>query len=257
MNFRREHAVAPHALKLSIMNRIVVTTSSEEVLSGEGGKALLVRSPRRSGKFREKNPSCYAGLVVEKKSNLITGAGISASSSEVPSQSVIAEPGEGKLHPDQPGQTGSAQQRIRRTDARRGVSEKITVCALEGASAGSVITTGWALNMSRSGVRAILEERVLAGVDYEVTIGEVGTSQLTRRARVVWVQEEHDGVVVGLEFLVAMSTTAPPTQPSHEPPDTDPHAGPDSASDPGRRTDPDPTPSTLSDPAKTGVDKDP
>ena len=64
--------------------------------------------------------------------------------------------------------------------------------------------------MSRSGVRAILEERVLAGVDYEVTIGEVGTSQLTRRARVVWVQEEHDGVVVGLEFLVAMAVTAPP-----------------------------------------------
>jgi len=113
-----------------------------------------------------------------------------------------------------PGQFGDSQQqgqigpsaRTRRTDARRGVSEKITVCSLKDANAGAVVTTGWALNMSRSGVRAILEDRVLAGVDYEVTIGEVGTSQLTRKARVVWVQEEHDGVVVGLEFLSPTST---------------------------------------------------
>lgn len=76
----------------------------------------------------------------------------------------------------------------------------------DGGSSGALVTTGWALNMSRSGVRAILEERILAGVEYEVTIGEVGTSQLTRKARVVWVQEEHDGVVVGLEFMTPTTT---------------------------------------------------
>ncbi len=105
----------------------------------------------------------------------------------------------------QAGQTGPSA-RTRRGDARRGVSEKITVCALEDGSSGALVTTGWALNMSRSGVRAILEERILAGVEYEVTIGEVGTSQLTRKARVVWVQEEHDGVVVGLEFMTPTTT---------------------------------------------------
>ncbi|MGH7280435.1 MAG: PilZ domain-containing protein, partial [Polyangiaceae bacterium] len=65
---------------------------------------------------------------------------------------------------------------------------------------GEVVSTGWAINMSRSGIRASLEERSLAGVDYSVTVGGDGTTQLTRRARVVWLQEEHDGFVAGLEF---------------------------------------------------------
>ena len=94
----------------------------------------------------------------------------------------------------------NAPARTRRTDARRGVSEKITVKKLEGGKEGEVVSTGWAINMSRSGIRAILEERILAGVDYAVTVGEDGTTQLTRRARVVWLQEEHDGFVAGLEF---------------------------------------------------------
>ena len=95
----------------------------------------------------------------------------------------------------------NAPARTRRTDARRGVSEKITVKKIgEGGKEGEVVSTGWAINMSRSGIRAILEERILAGVDYAVTVGEDGTTQLTRRARVVWLQEEHDGFVAGLEF---------------------------------------------------------
>ncbi|MEO8875166.1 MAG: PilZ domain-containing protein [Polyangiaceae bacterium] len=149
---------------------------------------------------------------MEKKENptVVEGPNVSAPAQTPTPPRTTASGSFLAANPDQPGQTGAAQQRTRRTDARRGLSEKITVCALDDGSAGAVITTGWALNMSRSGIRAILEERVLAGVDYEVTIGEVGTSQLTRRARVVWVQEEHDGVVVGLEFLVAMAVTAPP-----------------------------------------------
>ncbi|HEX7667648.1 MAG TPA: PilZ domain-containing protein [Polyangiaceae bacterium] len=98
----------------------------------------------------------------------------------------------------------NASARTRRTDARRGVSEKITIRALgEGDAPGAVVSIGWALNISRSGLRAISEERLSAGVDYEVTIGDEGTTQLTRRVRTVWVQEEHDGFVVGLEFLNA------------------------------------------------------
>jgi hypothetical protein len=137
--------------------------------------------------------------IVEKKGNATPEEG-------VPFSVTAPNQGQGAFGEGQTGQTGPAA-RTRRTDARRGVSEKIAVFALEdGGSSGALVANGWALNMSRSGVRAILEERVLAGVEYEVTIGEVGTSQLTRKARVVWVQEEHDGVVVGLEFMTPTTT---------------------------------------------------
>jgi hypothetical protein len=59
---------------------------------------------------------------------------------------------------------------------------------------------GWALNISRGGIRVILEERVELGEEYELTVGTEEDSPLTRPARVVWVQEEPDGFIVGLEF---------------------------------------------------------
>ena len=153
---------------------------------------------------------------MEKKGNVPPAEAVLAN---VPETNAVQLPSEPPFAEGQSGQTGPSA-RTRRTDARRGVSEKITVCALEGGSSGAVVTTGWALNMSRSGVRAILEERILAGVDYEVTIGEVGTHQLTRKARVVWVQEEHDGVVVGLEFLSPTSTSEMPVAVPHKEDDT-------------------------------------
>lgn len=157
-----------------------------------------VKPPHLNGrKFSAPERGCYDANV-EKKGNATPDEG-------VPSSVTAPNVGQDQFVEGQAGQTGPAA-RTRRSDARRGVSEKITVCSLKDGSAGAVVTTGWALNMSRSGVRAILEERVLAGVEYEVTIGEVGTSQLTRKARVVWVQEEHDGVVVGLEFFSPTST---------------------------------------------------
>ncbi len=56
---------------------------------------------------------------------------------------------------------------------------------------------GWTLNLSRGGVRVVVEGTVVAGADYEVGIGE-----LTKRpARIVWVREEADGQIVGLQFL--------------------------------------------------------
>ena len=50
----------------------------------------------------------------------------------------------------------NAPARTRRTDARRGVSEKITVKKIVDGGEGEVVSTGWAINMSRSGIRAIL-----------------------------------------------------------------------------------------------------
>jgi len=72
---------------------------------------------------------------------------------------------------------------------------------------------GWALNVSRGGVRVIVEEPVSLGEEYQVTIGDDASRQLNRRARVVWVQEERDGFVVGLEFLFSSgehASMAPP-----------------------------------------------
>jgi hypothetical protein len=63
---------------------------------------------------------------------------------------------------------------------------------------------GWALNVSRGGVRVILEEKVELGSEFEVTL-EPGLEphalrSLGRLGRVVWVQEEPDGVVAGIAF---------------------------------------------------------
>ena len=85
---------------------------------------------------------------------------------------------------------------MRRGGARREVTERVTLKSEEGTT-----LEGWALNVSRGGVRVILEERVELGEEYEVTIGIEEASSLNRQARVVWLQEEPDGFIVGMEFL--------------------------------------------------------
>jgi hypothetical protein len=77
--------------------------------------------------------------------------------------------------------------------------------ALSAGSAGSdaVELEGWALNVSRGGIRVILEGSVELGAEFEVTVtgSSVGEDQGgPRMGRVVWVQEEPDGVVAGIEF---------------------------------------------------------
>jgi hypothetical protein len=96
---------------------------------------------------------------------------------------------------------------MRRGGARREVTERVI---LKGAEHNY---EGWALNVSRGGVRAILEEQLQLGEEYEVTIGD--SAPLVRRARVVWLQEEKDGVVVGLEFIgiSGAERSVPPTVP--------------------------------------------
>jgi hypothetical protein len=85
---------------------------------------------------------------------------------------------------------------MRRGGARREVSERVCLQSRAGAR-----VEGWALNVSRGGVRVILEQPVELGQEFDITVGEQNSSPLQRRGRVVWVQEERDGVVVGLEFL--------------------------------------------------------
>lgn len=54
----------------------------------------------------------------------------------------------------------------------------------------------WTLNVSRGGLRLIVEETVEAGACYVVTMGE-GEPRL---ATVVWTREEADGQIAGLKF---------------------------------------------------------
>ncbi len=105
---------------------------------------------------------------------------------------------------------------MRRGGARREVTERVTLRA-----DGNQVLEGWALNVSRGGLRAILEEKVSLGQKFEVTLG--ADEVLSRTARVVWVQEEPDGVIVGLEFMALSGTlkSAPPA------PDDDPSGGAD------------------------------
>ncbi len=108
----------------------------------------------------------------------------------------------------------------RRNDVRREVSERIQLRRLSDSGNGDgAVLDGWALNVSRGGLRCILdrdarggnersapEERVELGDEFEITVGEEGNAPLTRRGRIVWLQEEADGFIAGIEFLTPSGT---------------------------------------------------
>jgi len=112
---------------------------------------------------------------------------------------------------------------MRRGGARREVTERVTLKSEDGGT-----LDGWALNVSRGGLRAILEEKVVLGQKFDVVLGT--DEVLHRPSRVVWVQEEPDGVIVGLEFTSLSGThkSAPPpplnAEDSDEVPDGKPRA---------------------------------
>jgi hypothetical protein len=99
----------------------------------------------------------------------------------------------------------------RRGGARLEVSARVTLTpvpasAPAAATPGKVLQ-GWALNVGRGGVRVILEEKVEPGSLFEVELqGGVGAADAPQvdgaphQGRVVWIQEEPDGVVAGIEF---------------------------------------------------------
>jgi hypothetical protein len=117
--------------------------------------------------------------------------------------------------------------------ARRNVSYRIAFFR------GAVEIPGWALNLSRGGLRAVVEDPVELGEELDVHIDEI---EVKRRGQVVWIQDEPDGAIVGVAFdehispppgvdLDASITIEPPpvvevidaTPPAHEP--GDPGAG--------------------------------
>lgn len=77
---------------------------------------------------------------------------------------------------------------------------------------GDRIIAGWALNLSRGGLRAIVEEPMDVGAEIDVVIGD-GT--LRRAARVVWIRDKRgDGAIVGVSFVGA--NAPPPATPSDD-----------------------------------------
>jgi PilZ domain len=97
---------------------------------------------------------------------------------------------------------------MRRGGARREVTERVTLWCEDGR-----VLEGWALNVSRGGLRAILEDKVILGQKFEVG---VGTDEVIQRSgRIVWIQEEPDGVIVGIEFTGVSGThkSVPPPPP--------------------------------------------
>jgi hypothetical protein len=101
----------------------------------------------------------------------------------------IAEPGD--LHA------------TRRGGARHEVSARVWLKPIGGSGEDPAVLEGWALNMSRGGVRVILETEVALGQEFEVTISSGpsgGEPPAAQSGRVVWVQKEPDGVVVGIAF---------------------------------------------------------
>lgn len=101
---------------------------------------------------------------------------------------------------------------MRRGGARREVTERVTLQDEK-----QKVFDGWALNVSRGGLRVILEEKVSLGQKFSIGIGS--DEVLQRSGRVVWVQEEPDGVIVGLEFtsLSGVHSSAPPPPPAPTP----------------------------------------
>jgi hypothetical protein len=85
--------------------------------------------------------------------------------------------------------------------ARREATERVTLRGPD------FETHGWTLNVSRGGMRAIVEDPVKSGVEYVLLVGD--NEDTARKVAVVWVQDEADGQIVGVRFLDATGSVPP------------------------------------------------
>ena len=97
---------------------------------------------------------------------------------------------------------GKEPARIRRVDgARRELEEAVVFCQ------GEKRIDGWCLNMSRGGLRAVLDTPVEVDEEFDVTIGD---ETEPRRARIVWVRATGGGAIVGVSFEDEEGSVPPP-----------------------------------------------
>ena len=110
----------------------------------------------------------------------------------------------------------------RRAGARHEVSTRVTLRCTAGSRPDAVLD-GWALNVSRGGIRVILEEKVEPGDEFDVTVqdglsesptgADSPISTRPQQGCIVWVQEEHDGVVAGIAFKGVPGSPAKSSRP--------------------------------------------
>lgn len=88
--------------------------------------------------------------------------------------------------------------------ARREASDRLIF------TVGTKSIDGWALNVSHGGLRAIVDEAIDLGTEGQVAIADAAP----RPCLIVWIQEEPDGAIVGVQYLdVRGSVPPPPSQP--------------------------------------------
>ncbi len=90
-------------------------------------------------------------------------------------------------------------QRRQSGGARVESSERVTIRTAE------QLTEGWTLNVSRGGLRAVVEQALDPALEYQVAVGE-GPA---RRACIAWSKAEADGQIVGLRFLDVEGSVPP------------------------------------------------
>jgi hypothetical protein len=90
----------------------------------------------------------------------------------------------------------SGRRAMRRCGARREISDRVS---MQSKSGNARTLEGWALNMSRGGLRVVLEDDVGLGEEFDITIGQGDVP--TKQGRIVWIQKEADGLICGIEFL--------------------------------------------------------
>ncbi len=102
----------------------------------------------------------------------------------------------------------SGSRALRRGGARREVTDRVR---LVGHTTEPRQLEGWSLNISRGGVRIVTEGTVELGEEFEVYLGE----DTQRPGRVVWLRQERDGIICGIEFISSNSGvySVPPAPP--------------------------------------------
>jgi hypothetical protein len=94
---------------------------------------------------------------------------------------------------DRFGAAGGGRNRRSAGGARVALTERVTIRAPD------FEATGWTLNVSRGGLRAVVGQRLQPNVVYEIAVGD---QRAGRRVRLVWSRDEQDGQIVGLEYLL-------------------------------------------------------
>lgn len=90
--------------------------------------------------------------------------------------------------------------------ARKEASERVVLTVKGSRGAGEI--TAWTLNVSRGGLRVVVEDPVHVGGTYQVRIGELEP----RPAKVVWIREEADGQIAGMKFEDVEGAEVPPSE---------------------------------------------